>query len=110
MLCISMRCQKIRGVFDVASVPACMDVRFDLTGYDLAVEQTICPADDRLSGYRCIDQRFPGLFVPLDMAEEYALRMCGLCACDQDAPDHEEALQAIVEWYFSGPWVPVYGR
>jgi hypothetical protein len=85
------------------------DIRFDLSGYDDAVlpyyeamEEPSHPI-----GYRSTDSDFNGLFVPWYMAEEYALRQCGLEISNTDAPDHKEALKTLVEWYFSGPWIPI---
>ena len=58
-------------------------------------------------GYRGI---FPnrGKYIPADEALEYALEQCGVVV-DARAPDAKEFLDMMVDWYFSGAWIPEYG-
>ena len=49
-----------------------------------------------------------GKFIDADVALEYVLAQCGLSVVDSDAPDAEEAMEALEEWFFSDNWSPVY--
>ena len=49
-----------------------------------------------------------GKVVPADEALEYALEQCGVVV-DARAPDAKEFLDMMVDWYFSGAWIPEYG-
>lgn len=57
------------------------------------------------AGYRGIGPN-TGKFVPADEALEYALEQCGvsLILVDNDAPEAEEFLHMVEEWYFDGGW------
>ena len=85
------------------------DVRFGLMGYDSAVlpYSNVTDSPNHPAGYRSTDPDFKELFVPWYMAEEYALRQCGLEISHEDAPDHKEAVKTLTEWYFSGSWLAI---
>lgn len=57
------------------------------------------------AGYRGIGPN-AGKFVPADEALEYALEQCGvsIIMVDKDAPEAEEFLRMVEEWYFDGGW------
>lgn len=57
------------------------------------------------AGYRGIGPN-TGKFVPADEALDYALEQCGvsLILVDNDAPEAEEFLHMVEEWYFDGGW------
>ena len=46
-------------------------------------------------------------FVRDEDAQDYVLKQCGIAIVDAAAPDHEEFMRDLVEWYFSGNWVRV---
>ncbi len=48
-----------------------------------------------------------GNIIPAEEAEEYALSECGL-EVRMRKPMTREAVEWIVDWFFSGSWVPVY--
>ena len=48
-----------------------------------------------------------GNTVPAEEAEEYAMSACGL-EIRQNRSLTREAVESLVEWFFSGCWVPVY--
>ena len=53
-----------------------------------------------------------GKFVPADEALDYALEQCGvsIIMVDKDAPEAEEFLRLVEEWYFDGGWTFVNGE
>ena len=53
-----------------------------------------------------------GKFVPADEALDYALEQCGvsIIMVDKDAPESEEFLHMVEEWYFDGGWTFVNGE
>lgn len=53
-----------------------------------------------------------GKFVPEDEALEYALEQCGvsIIMVDKDAPEADEFLAMVEEWFFSGGWTFVNGE
>ena len=63
------------------------------------------------AGYRGIGPN-AGKFVPADEALEYALEQCGvsIIMVDKDAPESEEFLHMVEEWYFDGGWTFVNGE
>lgn len=63
------------------------------------------------AGYRGIGPN-AGKFVPEDEALEYALEQCGvsIIMADKDAPEAEEFLRMVEEWYFDGSWTFVNGE
>lgn len=58
----------------------------------------------RLIGYEKMDG---SEFVRVEDARDYVLKKCGIAIVDDSAPDFEEFMKDLVEWYFSGPWVEV---
>ena len=63
------------------------------------------------AGYRGIGPN-TGKFVPSDEALEYALEQCGvsIIMVDKDAPEADEFLSMVEEWFFSGGWTFVNGE
>lgn len=57
------------------------------------------------AGYRGISPN-AGKFVPADEALEYALEQCGvsIIMVDKDAPEVDEFLSMVEEWYFDVGW------
>ena len=57
------------------------------------------------AGYRGIGPN-AGKFVPADEALEYALEQCGvsIIMVDIEAPEADEFLSMVEEWFFSGGW------
>lgn len=58
-----------------------------------------------LKGYKGIGPE-SGRYVAAEDAREHVLEECGL-AMQQSTYLSEEALDALVEWYFSGEWIEV---
>lgn len=58
-------------------------------------------------GYRGIFREH-GKYIPADEALEYALEQCGVVV-DARAPFAGEFLDMMVDWFFSGNWIPEYG-
>lgn len=50
-----------------------------------------------------------GKFVHIGNAHSYALDKCGISVIDPTAPEHDEFMDMLVEWFFSGNWVEVDG-
>lgn len=50
-----------------------------------------------------------GKFVANDDALEYAMQQCGITSVvvNEDAPDAEEFLSMLEDWYFSDGWIHV---
>jgi len=50
-----------------------------------------------------------GNIVPAEDALSYAMERCGIrpSAAPADPQDRDEFNQMLVEWYFSGNWIPV---
>lgn len=63
-------------------------------------------AKKHIIGYESMDGR---IFVAAEDALDHVLIKCGVKIVDKVAPDAEEFRDMVVEWYFSGNWVEVYG-
>ena len=48
-----------------------------------------------------------GQSVEEDEALHYALEHCGVAIAKPDAPDADEFIEMLVEWFFSGNWKAV---
>lgn len=59
----------------------------------------------KLKGYKGIGTE-SGKFVAAEDAREHVLKECGLAVAESTYLS-EEALDALVEWYFSGEWIEV---
>lgn len=55
------------------------------------------------AGYKGLNEN-AGIFISADDALDFALERCGLAVANQDAPELENALAALEEWFFSGGW------
>ena len=54
-------------------------------------------------GYKGLNEN-AGIFIDADDALDFALERCGLAVANQDAPELENALAALEEWFYSGDW------
>ena len=54
-------------------------------------------------GYKGLNEN-AGIFIDADDALDFALERCGLAVANQDAPELENALVALEEWFFSDNW------
>ena len=50
-----------------------------------------------------------GKFVAAEDGFEYSCQQVGIEAFDKTAPDAKEFTEMLIEWFFSGNWIEVYG-
>jgi len=49
-----------------------------------------------------------GKFVPAEEGFAYACQQLGIVEFNRDAPEAEELVDMLEDWYFSGNWIKVY--
>ena len=59
-----------------------------------------------IKGYEGIGSE-AGKFVRAEDAFIYATERCGIRKIDVTAPDAEEFMEMLVEWFYSGNWIGV---